>query len=138
MWQTPKTDWKWAGEDAGVFFECSDYNRIKGNIEHLAEMAKALYQPFTIEDMGQDKTEKDYPYADEINLLADNLEQIVANTYPVEIGQKTVYEDNGKFIGHEDLNRIESACLVIYNNINRIMASRYRLAFRFGARREMF
>ena len=71
-------------------------------------------------------------------MLADNLEQIVANTYPVEIGQKTVYEDNGKFIGHEDLNRIESACLVIYNNINRIMASRYRLAFRFGARREMF
>ena len=59
MWQTPKTDWKWAGEDSGDFFACSDYNRIKGNIEHLAEMAKALYQPFTIEDMGQDKTEKD-------------------------------------------------------------------------------
>lgn len=138
MWQTPKTDWKWVDENHGDFFECSDYNRIKGNIEHLKEMAAAIYLPFEIADMGQDKARGDYPYADEINLLADNLETIVSNTYPVSIGQKTVYEDNGVFIGYADLNRIEAACLSIYNNLNRIRASKMRLAFRFGARREMF
>ncbi|SCY03264.1 hypothetical protein SAMN02910371_00804 [Butyrivibrio sp. INlla14] len=135
MWQTPKTDWAWRSETEGDFFEYTDYNRIKGNIEYLKELAKEVYLPFSIIDMGNDKTRSDYPYADEINTLADNLEIIVENTYPVSIGTKTVYEDNGKFIGYADLNRIESATLNIYNNLNRIKAGKFRLSFRFGARR---
>lgn len=138
MWQQPKTNWRWVDEKNGDFFECTDYNRIKGNIEYLAALAKEIYLPFAIENMGEDKTRADYPYADEINRLSDNLEIIVANTYPVEIGSKTVYEDNGAFLGFADLNRIESACLNIYNNLNRIKAGKMRLAFRMGARREMF
>ncbi len=135
MWQTPKTDWAWTSETEGDFFECTDYNRIKNNIEYLRELAQQIYLPFSIIDMGNDKTRSDYPYADEINNISDNLEIIVANTYPVSIGQKTTYEDNGQFIGYADLNRIESACLNIYNNLNRIKAGKYRLGFRMGARR---
>lgn len=134
-WQTPKTNWIWRGETEGDFFEHTDYNRIKGNIEYLKELAGEIYPPFSIADMGVDKTEEDFPYADEINALADNIERIAANTYPVDIGTKTVYEDDGKFIGYADLNRIESATLNIYNNLNRIKAGKYRLSFRFGARR---
>lgn len=135
MWQTPKTDWAWRSETEGDFFEYTDYNRIKGNIEYLRELAREIYLPFSILDMGADKSRRDYPYADEINKLSDNLEIIVANTYPVIIGTKTVYEDNGKFIGYADINRIENACLNIYNNLNRIKAGKFRLSFRFGARR---
>ncbi len=135
MWQTPKTNWKWTSETEGDFFECADYNRIKNNIEYLRDLAREIYMPFTILDMGEDKNRSDYPYADEINKLADNLEIIVAHSYPVSIGTKTVYEDNGKFIGYADLNRIESACLNIFNNLNRIKSGKYRLGFRMGARR---
>lgn len=135
MWESPKTDWEWRGETEGDFFEYTDYNRIKGNIEYLRDLAVQIYMPFTIENMGEDKNRSDYPYADEINKLVDNLETIVANSYPVNIGTKIVYEDNGKFIGYADLNRIESACLNIFNNLNRIKAGKYRLGFRLGARR---
>lgn len=135
MWQQPKTDWQWIDDDQGDFFTHADYNRIKGNIEFLAEYAKELYIPFKIKDMGADKTENDYPYADEINLLATNLQEIVDHTYALNIGRATTYEDNGRFIGFEDLNRIESACLAIYENIGRIKRGKYRLGFRLGARR---
>ena len=134
-WQEPKTNWAWRGESEGDFFEYTDYNRIKNNLNYLKELAASVYLPFKMKDMGGDKTRSDYPYADEINMLADNLEMIVTHTYPVPIGTKTVYEDNGKFIGFEDLNRLESVCLEIYRNLNRIKAGKYRLSFRLGARR---
>ena len=135
QWVQPKTDWQWRDDAQGDFFTCVDYNRIKGNIEFLAEYAKELYTAFTIADMGPDRNETEYPYADEINLLAENLQTIVDNTYPLAIGEATTYEDNGSFIGYADLNRIETACLMIYENIGRIKAGKYRLGFRLGARR---
>jgi hypothetical protein len=138
MWQTPKTDWKWTSELEGDFFGHGDYNRIKNNIDHLHTMACGLYTPFTISDMGSDKTVSDYPYADEINALADNIEIISQKAYPVDVGEKTVYADNGVFIGYADLNRIEGACLEIYNNLVRIKAGKRRLGFRLGTGREAF
>ena len=85
--------------------------------------------------MGEDRTRNQYPYADEINMLADNLETIVNNTRQIDIGTKIIYEDNGKFIGYDDLNRIENACLKIFNELNNIKKGKYRLSFRLGARR---
>ena len=38
-----------------------------------------------IGEMGEDKDYASFYYADEINLLADNLEQICANIYPGKI-----------------------------------------------------
>lgn len=134
MWQTPKTDWKWISEEEGDFFESGDYNRIKGNIEHLKSLALQAFLPFKFEAMGQDKIVKEYPYADEINLLADNLENIVAGTYPVNIGAKTIYVDNGIFIGYADLNRIETGCLTVYNRLTQIQAGKKRLSITLGRR----
>lgn len=133
MWQNPKTDWQ-ANDDV----LCSDYNRIKGNLLFLKELALKVYFPFKFEEMGADKTEEEYPYADEINLLADNLELLAAGSYHVDVGTKTIYEDNGPYIAYEDLNRIEGAILILYDNINRIKADKGRLAFRLGARRDPF
>lgn len=132
-WQQPKTDW-----NSTDHFNTSDYNRIKANIEYLQELAKEISWPVKIEDMGADKTEEEYPYADEINTISDNLEKIVAGSYPINIGTKTTYEDNGAFIGYADLNRIESGCISLYTNINRMLSSRRRIAFRLGDRREPF
>ena len=117
---------------------CSDYNRIKENIEFLKELAYTLYFPFPLEDMGEDKAEEEYPYADEINRIADNLELLAAGSYHVDVGPKTVYEENGPYIAYEDLNRIESATLQLYENMNRIKAAKGRLSFRLGARRDPF
>ena len=134
-WITPKTNWKHISDTEGDFFMTDDYNRIKGNINYLRELSSKVFKTVSIADMGPDKEEHEWPYADEINKLSDNLEVIVANTYPIDIGQKVVYEDGGPFIDFEELNRIESACLRIYDNLNRIKAGKYRLSFRFGARR---
>ena len=131
-WIAPKTDW-----NASDRFGYADYNRIKGNIEYLRELAKEITWPVQIIEMGPDKGLQDAPYADEINLVADNLERVVA-AYPLDIGQKTVYEDNGAFIGYADLNRIEGGCLNLYQNINRIISGRRRISFRLGGRRVPF
>ena len=133
MWIQPKTDW--VPQDDVL---CSDYNRIKGNLNYLKELAFSLYFPFKFEEMGEDKSESDYPYADEINRLAYNLERLAAGSYQIDVGEKTVYEDNGPYIAYTDLNRIESATLALYENMNRIKAEKIRLAFRFGARRDPF
>lgn len=133
MWQQPKTDWQ-AADDV----LCSDYNRIKGNIEFLKELAYTLYFPFPINEMGEDKAEEEYPYADEINTIVDNLELLAAGSYHVDIGKKVVYEENGPYIAYQDLNRIESATLQLYENMNRIKAAKGRLPFRLGTRRDPF
>lgn len=133
MWIEPKTDWQPSDDVL-----CSDYNRIKGNIEFLRDLAYTLYFPFPMGDMGADKTEVEYMYADEINLIEDNLETLAANSYHVDVGQKIVYEENGPYIAYEDLNRIERAILNLHDNMNRIRAGKKRLAFRLGTRRDPF
>lgn len=133
-WITPKTDWAAtvdeSGQYTGDFLNIEDYNRIKNNIEFLASVAKQ-YWPVVIRTM-PDKTYEEYPYADEINQIADNLEAI--NEYVnCEIGTKTEYTANGAYIGYEDLNRIESACLDIYEALQGLYTKPPRLPFRMGA-----
>lgn len=129
MWQQPKTDWQ-ATDDV----LCSDYNRIKGNIEFLKELAYTLYFPFPMEEMGGNKTEEDYLYADEINLIANNLELLSAGTYHEDVGEKKIYIDNGPYIDYIDLNRIEGATLEMYNKLNNQYQGRRMLTFVLGER----
>lgn len=129
-WETPKTDWT-----ADDRFDAPNYNRIKNNLAFLHDMAQALYKEFNIEDMGLDKDYSSFYYADEINLLADNLETINSNAYPLDIGEKTVYVQNQAFIAYADLNRIESAILRIYRLLSEQRANKARLKFRLGNRK---
>lgn len=131
MWQTPKTTWK--AED---YFNIGDYNRIKGNLSELREMALTLYPDFTWESMGTDKTYTDYSfYADEINRFEVNLDHLCAGTYPFAVGSKKTFADNRPFIGWKELNRLERACLLIYNNLTGQATGRARLAVVPGRRR---
>jgi hypothetical protein len=140
-WVTPKTNWSASvdadGNYAGDFFNIEDYNRIKNNISELRSMAIELYPTFGITDMGVDKSYTGYPYADEINTLTANIDMINSKTYPLNLGTRVLYYDNSKFIGFEDLNRIENACLNLYKTISAQNNSRRRLAFYLG-RKERF
>lgn len=155
-WLQPKTDWKESydadGKYTGDYFNVEDYNRIKNNIFELRTMAIELVPEFnfpnTIIDVVDDKTYEEYPYADEINVLTGRLNSIMDNTYTEKlsngasvmefsIGTRILYYDNSPFIGFADLNRIESACLRIYNTITAQHNSRRRFAFYLG-RKERF
>lgn len=133
-WITPKTDWQARvdenGTYSGDYFNTTDFNRIKNNIEFLGALAKKFW-PVFVKSM-PDMSFEQYPYADEINTLADNLEKI--NTFVnCEIGEKTVYSENGAFIGYADLNRIESACLQLYEAMWNLYTRPTKLPFRMGA-----
>ena len=134
QWLTPKTDWDYeidsSGNYTGDHFNITDYNRIKNNIEYLAYVARQFW-PVEIRSL-PDKAYEEYAYADEINQLSDNLDAI--NEYVnCVIGTKTEYSANGAYIGYEDLNRIESACLAIYTAMQQLYTRYKHLPFRAGA-----
>lgn len=131
MWIEPKTDWKLTD-----FFNVQDYNRIKGNITEIRDQALELWPDFTLDFMGADKVYGDYYFADEINALENNLEHICQNTYPFVIGDKQEFYPNTPFIDWLELNRVESACKLIYSNITGRIEGRARMAFSLGNRRQ--
>lgn len=132
-WLEPKTDWQ-ASEDepgnyTGDYFNIEDYNRIKNNIEFLGSLAHQ-YWPVFVKAM-PDHSYEEYPYAEEVNTLADNLEKI--NQYiGCIIGEKTTYVANGAFIGYADLNRLESACLSLYEAMQGLYTRPKKLPYRLG------
>lgn len=125
MWQQPKTDWQ-----SGEWFNIEDYNRIKNNLVEIRSQALNLWPDFEFEEMGDDKTYQDYTfYADEINKFEANVDLICAGTYPFYLGERKTYYDNAPFIDWQELNRIEKACLLLYNTFKASSDARLRLAF---------
>ncbi len=135
QWIEPKIDWMIKidenGKYIGDYFNVLDFNRIKSNIEFLATKAQQFW-PVFVRAM-PDRKYEEYPYADEINTLAENLETINIFT-GCEIGQKTVYTANGAFIGFEDLNRLETACLKIYEAMQDLYTKPVKLPIRLGSK----
>lgn len=111
-WVTPKRDWT-----ARSYFNIEDYNRIKGNLEYLNGMVNQVYPNMSIASMGADKTYSDYIYADEFNLFETNL--ILMRNWIVNlgIGNAVIYSDNAPTPNYDELNRIESAMLKMYENL---------------------
>lgn len=128
MWQTPKTDWQ-----ASDYFNISDYNRIKGNINAIRDLASTLWAEIDFSEMGDDKTYNDYGfYADEINLFEENIENFKQSLVDLPVGTKKTFYENTPFIDYTELNRIESACLRFYQNVQSAANDRKRLAFTLG------
>lgn len=126
-WQTPKTDHSSEGR-----FNKDDYNRIIGNIAAIKELAARLYPDFSLQDMGEDKAYGDPIYADEINAIESNLAAICENTYPFDIGEQKTYYAHQPATDAEEYNRIESACLMIYQNLQGQLSGKRRLSFTLG------
>ena len=125
MWKKPKTNWQ-----ASDLFNVEDYNRIKGNLNEIRTQAQAVWPDFEYSEMGADKTYQDYSfYADEINLFEENIENLCKGIFPFAVGEKKTYEANNPFIDWRELNRIEQACLLIYENVIGAVNGRRTLAF---------
>lgn len=128
MWQEPKTDWT-----VNDYFNYTDYNRIKNNIAYLREQALKLYINFPFTEMSSDKEGySDFPYAEEFNAMEDNLESLKNNTYAFYDGEHKNWYANNRTPTFEDFNRLESACLKLYNGFSRQEAMKHRLSFRLG------
>lgn len=128
MWQAPKTNWQ-----ASDYFNISDYNRIKGNLNAIKELASALWAEIDFSEMGNDKTYDDYGfYADEFNLFEENIENFKNSIIDLPVGSKKTFYENTAFIDYAELNRIESACLRFYQNVQSAANDRKRLAFTLG------
>lgn len=135
-WIQPKTNWQ-GGYDAngnyvGDYFNLEDYNRIKNNLQELHDMAVKLYPDFSV-TTGPDWTSYETRiYAGDINRIEDNLEKICAGTYPFAVGTRKNYYGNAAAIDYKELNRIEAATLLIYNNLRGQAAGKRRLSFVLG------
>lgn len=135
-WIEPKTDWYGFSDGNGTYFgdrfNVEDYNRIKNNLNYLHTIAIVMYPDFSISDMGEDKQKNDYPYADEINAIESNLEIISKNTLARNYGETQVFMPQGNTFDYEELNRIESATLDLYNKLINQFRGRRMLQFQFG------
>ena len=138
-WVTPKTDWQVSydenGNYTGDYFNIEDYNRIIGNLTYLKALADTLFLPFTTADMGSEKTYSSMIYASEINMIEDNLEAINQNTYGLDIGSKVTYQVNKGTPLWSELNRIESACLLLYKTLTAHKNALPRFAFTLGGQK---
>lgn len=133
MWTDPKVDWVKTD-----YINYTDYNRIKNNIEYLRELALKLYSDFSFSDMGNDKPGYSaFPYADEFNLIEKNLKSIRDNTYKFYSTEPKTWYENKPTPTYEDLNRIESACLKLYQGLNKQLELKSGLSFRLGYQRGM-
>lgn len=124
MWITPKTNWT-----SSDYFNIGDYNRIKGNLEWLNGMINQVYPPISISPMGANKTYSDYIYADEFNLFETNLEVMKNWIVSLGIGSGILYSENAPTPNYNELNRIESATLKMYNNLTGQINGRPTLSF---------
>lgn len=135
-WETPKTDWYGRVDENGVYtgdrFNAADFNRIKNNLEYLRDMAIKLYAEFSIVSLGDDRTPRDYFYADEINQMEANLNTINSNTLNRSYGSTPSYIENGNTMNFADLNRLEGAILDLYDKLNNQTYGRRMFTWNFG------
>lgn len=136
VWQTPKTDWSGTttatGEYVGDRFNAADFNRIKNNLDFLRDLAIKMYDEFSIESLGADRTPADYFYADEINQLEANLNTINSKTIKRQYGSAPTYIANGLTMDFAELNRLEGAMLDLYDRLNNESEGRRMFTWNFG------
>lgn len=136
-WVTPKTDWKESYSETGVYegdwFNAEDYARIKGNLEYLNDRATEIYSPSsTFPDIPNiDVTS--FAYASTIDALERALDDLTTGDR-LNPGVPPTKHWGGNDLAPraEDLNRIESACLLLYELMGKVTAVRVKLSFQMG------
>ena len=135
-WTTPKTNWKATydsgGNYTGDYFSYVDFNRIRNNLVALTDIAETLYIFTFTGTLPSEKTVTGYPYASDFNAFETRLHEINAQSINKSIGTQQTFVDNGAFIDFEELNRIESAMLELYEIFKDASGGRRMLAFRLG------
>ena len=129
-WLPPKTDWT-----TSDYLNAIDYNRIINNLTHLNAMAMRLFNNVSSINMGDEKDYTSLIYAREMNTIEDALEQINADTYKFDIGEKQTYKANGNTPLNTEFNRIESSSLKLFDTMTSHKEALPRLAFRLGGQK---
>lgn len=126
-WIEPKTDW--TSKDA---FDYVAYNRVTGNITFLKAFADSLFATLTDFSLETEKDNLSLIYARHMNDIENGLDMIAKETYGMDIGEKKKYKPNKNVPTYEEYNRIESACLALYNEMQIHKANLPRLAITLG------
>lgn len=125
-WITPKTNW--LASDKVLY---TDFNRITGNLAYLKTLSESLYS-YTIDTLPDPQVMTNYPYASKLNAIETVLEQINLGTYALDIGSTQTYIANGHPFDYNELNRIESATLRLYNTLQSEIKAMPKLALVLG------
>ena len=132
-WIEPKTDWKPTDR-----FNLEDFNRIKNNLAYIHDKAQRLWKRINIENMGEDMLSYELFWeVSRFNAFEKNLELINKNTFNRNYGQTQTFYENSPFIQYDELNRIESAILSIYEILKRQEMTIRRIPFRLGTFKEV-
>ena len=135
-WQTPKTDWACRydtdGNYTGDYFNATDYQRIKGNLEYLAEAAESMQIPATLPSI-PDITTASFGTAASINAVEQSLDALItAGVYGGWLDARKTWYGNGTPPLAADLNRIENSCLLLKRALESQDALRARLPVVLG------
>ena len=140
MWIAPKTDWNADvdvnGNYIGDYFNASDYNRIKNNVEYIHGIAEKVYGTIPLTSMGEDKTLTDFIYADEMNLIEDNLNTISQMTIGEPFNEHG-YEENGRMMTFYELNYLEGFIYYLCDKITNAFYGRHQMRFRMDYKKEV-
>ena len=113
-WIPPKTNW--TPED---YFNVSDWDRIRGNLEYLRDMACNFFVHFSVSPT-LNKNVESWVYANDLNTLEENLDTINRNTLLLLIGDRKTFVPGGHCIDYTELNRIELGSLALYNSFQKL------------------
>lgn len=166
-WITPKTDWTnlpvvdliegtiegdrfSASEEYNQahFGRNSDWHRIKGNIEYLADYAKHIIRGIIVEDIPDvnytvsstnnsdsvtKTTKPGFPTPNIVNTIENDLQALMDATADTYLWEASIpRRANGPAWDYADLNRIESMCLRLYELLHSAHANRPTIKFVCG------
>lgn len=126
-WIEPKTDWV-----SSDYINVEDYNRIIGNLTYLKDELDTLFIGIDKITTGEEKAVKSRIFASEINAIETSLETLNLETYNFDIGETKEYLPNTRTIDFVELNRIESAIFMLYEQMENHRQNLTRLAFTLG------
>lgn len=127
---TPKTNWT-----ANDYINIDDYNRILNNLWYVATQRIGVY--YSVDESYEslpdnEVTYSDYPTADKWNLIESKLHGLASLTDDIVIFEEKTFYPGGTYITYDELNRIESTILELYNLYERIKRSMVTLPFTLG------
>ena len=126
-WITPKTDWV-----STDYFNAVDYNRIKNNLDQISDMVGSLYLTTELDgEILPDATYVDRPSAYKLNQIELRLASL-ADLVGADFGDSVTFSDFGLSIRFDELNRIESASLTLYNMVKNQLSALPMLSFGLG------
>lgn len=134
-WQAPKTNWAARydvnGNYTGDYFNATDYQRIKGNLLVLKDMADELYSEITLPAI-PDITAESFFFETTINALEQSIDALADGTMGLGAPETKTWAGNQPAPQAADLNRIESYCLALYSLLRHQASARKKLPFMLG------